>query len=74
MLLIFVFDRLDILPFEDGVFVSAFSTIYKLNDETRDKRHIREKCKVWTPYSSIAARYLYSYYDAEIKYSKEKEK
>ena len=71
MFLIFVLDRLDVLPYEDGAFISAYSRVYKFEDKTRDKRNIRKKCKIWGPYSSIAARYLYRYYDSELKYSSE---
>lgn len=71
MFLIFVLDRLDVLPYEDGAFISAYSKIYKFEDKTRDKRKIRKKCKIWGSYSSIAARYLYRYYDSELKYSNE---
>lgn len=71
MFLIFVLDRLDVLPYEDRAFISAYSKIYKFEDKTRDKRKIRKKCKIWGSYSSIAARYLYRYYDFELKYSNE---
>ena len=57
MYLIFVLDRQDILPFEDGAFLQAYKSVYnarKLNHET-----IMRRCRCWKPYSSIAARYLY---------------
>ena len=71
MLLIFVLDRMDVLPYEDGAFVAAFSKVYKIEDKTRDKRKIRKLCKKWSPYASIASRYLYRFYDSELKYEKE---
>lgn len=68
MLLIFVLDRMDVLPFEDGAFIAAYSMVYKIEDATRDKRYIRKQCEKWIPYSSLAARYLYRFYDSELKY------
>lgn len=62
MYLIFVLDRQDILPFEDGAFLQAYKSVYnarKLNPET-----IKRRCRVWKPYSSIAARYLYRALDS----------
>lgn len=59
MYMIFCLDRLDVLPFEDGAFVSAFEKFYQIYDSTRDKRYIRQYCSCWGNYSSIVARYLY---------------
>ena len=70
MLLIFVLDRMDVLPYEDGAFIAAFSMVYKIEDNTRDRRIVRKQCKKWKPYSSLAARYLYRFYDSELKYKK----
>ncbi len=66
MYLIFVLNRLDVLPFEDGAFMQSFQWLYG----TRDKERIRKVSKAWTPYSSIAARYLYRALD--LGYTKEK--
>lgn len=71
MFLIFVLDRLDVLPYEDKAFITAYSKVYKFEDKTRDKRSLK-KCKIWGPYSSIATRYLYRFYDSELKYLNEK--
>lgn len=57
MFLIFVLDRKDILPFEDGAFLQSFAWLYKTSDLS--KQSISKKCQKWKPYSSIAARYLY---------------
>ena len=62
MYLIFVLDRQNILPYEDGAFMQAYSWLYKTTD-TKSKSIIK-KCKKWEPYSSIAARYLYKALDA----------
>jgi DNA-3-methyladenine glycosylase II len=57
MYLIFVLNRLDVLPYEDGAFLQTYKWLYG----TDDIRHssIKEKCAPWTPYASLAARYLY---------------
>lgn len=67
MYLIFVLNRLDVLPFEDGAFLQSFSWLYKIEQPTRED--IIKKCKKWSPYSSIAARYLYKTLD--MGYTKE---
>ena len=69
MYLIFVLDRQDILPFEDGAFLQSYKWLYnarKLNRST-----IERNCKKWKPYSSIASRYLYRALDGGL--TKEKE-
>lgn len=62
MYLIFVLDRQDILPYEDGAFIQAYRWAYKTEDLSASS--IKKKCKKWKPYSSIAARYLYRALDA----------
>lgn len=57
MYLIFVLQRPDVLPYEDGAFLQAYKWLYKPKDLSREA--IIKKCKKWKPYSSIAARYLY---------------
>ena len=57
MYLIFVLNRQNILPYEDGAFLQSYSWLYKTDD--RKPASIKKKCKKWEPYSSIAARYLY---------------
>ena len=57
MYLIFVLDRLDILPTEDVAFLQAYEWLYKTKD--RSKESVERRCKKWKPYSSVAARYLY---------------
>lgn len=66
MILLFCFERSNVLPLEDGAFVAAFKQAYGFIDDTRDKRHIKEYCKRWEPFSSYAARYLYRAYDLGI--------
>lgn len=57
MYLIFVLDRQDILPTEDVAFLQSYKWMYKTDDVS--KHSVLKKCKKWSPYSSIAARYLY---------------
>ncbi|WP_312444671.1 DNA-3-methyladenine glycosylase family protein [Lacrimispora sp.] len=61
MHLIFVLDRPDILPFEDGAFQQSYRWLYKTNDCSPIA--VKKKCAKWKPYSSIAARYLYRVLD-----------
>lgn len=57
MYLMFVLDRPDILPVEDGAFLQGYRWAYK----TADCKPVSviKKCKKWKPYSSIAARFFY---------------
>lgn len=57
MYLIFVLNRDDVLPYEDAAFLQAYSWAYKTNDLTPTA--VKERCRKWKPYSSIAARYMY---------------
>jgi len=61
MYLIFVLDRLDVLPFEDGAFLQSFHWLYP--HITLEKSSIQLYCNCWKPYSSIASRYLYKALD-----------
>ena len=63
MYLIFILDRKDVLPLEDGAFLKAYKLLYKVNI---DKAEIKRTCQIWKPYSSIAARYLYIALDSHI--------
>lgn len=62
MYLIFALNRQDILPTEDVAFLQGYEWLYKTND--RSEEAIKKKCKKWSPYSSIAARYLYHALDS----------
>jgi DNA-3-methyladenine glycosylase II len=61
MYLIFVLDRPDVLPFEDGAFMQSYKWLYHPSDLS--KNAIIKKCRKWKPYSSIASRYLYKILD-----------
>lgn len=57
MYLIFVLNRLDVLPVEDVAFLQSYKWLYNTDDTSKES--IEKKCKKWKPYSSIAARYMY---------------
>ena len=61
MYLIFVLDRQDVLPLEDGAFLQAYAWLYGTSD--RSAEEIKKRCACWRPYSSIAARYMYRAFD-----------
>ena len=61
MYLIFMLCREDILPYEDGAFLQAYSWLYPMNGSK--PAEIVAACANWRPYSSIAARYLYQALD-----------
>lgn len=62
MYLIFVLNRQDVLPFEDGAFLQVYRWMYKTEDTSRNA--VEQKCQKWKPYSAIAARFLYRALDA----------
>lgn len=57
MYLMFVLNRQDILPVEDGAFLQVYRWMYKTQDCT--EKAVTDKCKKWKPYSSIASRFCY---------------
>jgi DNA-3-methyladenine glycosylase II len=62
MYLIFVLNRLDVLPYEDGAFLQAYKWLYETDNVKPPS--IIERCRMWKPYSSLAARYLYRALDS----------
>lgn len=62
MFLLFVLNRPDVLPFEDGALQQAFAWLYECNEKPT-KDIIEAKCKKWHPYASTASRYLYRVLD-----------
>ena len=57
MYLIFVLNRSNVLPYEDGAFLQTYKWLYKTTDCST--KSIKARCKKWAPYASIAARYFY---------------
>lgn len=62
MYLIFVLDRPDVLPFEDGAFLQAYKWLYQTSDLKPSA--IKRQCAPWSPYSSLATRYMYHALDS----------
>lgn len=62
MFLMFVLERPDILPAEDGAFLQTYRWAYKTDDCS--EKSVYKKCKKWSPYSSIASRFFYRALDA----------
>ena len=62
MYLLFVLQREDILPYEDGAFLQSFKWLYETEDTSKES--VISVCKNWSPYSSTAARYMYRVLDA----------
>lgn len=62
MFLIFALGRQDVLPYEDGAFLSAFKRAFSL--QSYDKDVIYDYCERWRPYRSVAARFLYKALDS----------
>lgn len=57
MYLLFVLNRQDVLPYEDGAFLQSYRWLYKTDDCSPSS--IKKKCSKWSPYSSAAVRYMY---------------
>jgi len=57
MYLLFFLGREDILPYEDGAFIQAYKWLY--DTEGIKPKDIISRCRVWSPYSSLASKYLY---------------
>lgn len=57
MYLLFVLNRQDILPYEDGAFLQSYRWMYKTKECTAQS--VMKRCSKWKPYSSLASQYLY---------------
>ena len=57
MYLLFVLGRPDILPYEDAAFLQSYKWMYNTTDCS--PLSVKKQCQKWSPYSSLAARYLY---------------
>lgn len=61
MYLLFVLNRFDILPYEDGAFLQAYRWLYQTPDTK--PASVKKMCHAWTPYESVAARFMYRLLD-----------
>ena len=57
-------NRPDVLPYEDATFLAAYKWLYRTRNVKLEavKRH----CRKWSPYSSVAAMYLYAAFDRKL--------
>lgn len=62
MYLMFVLDRPDLLPVEDGAFLQVYRWLYKTDDCS--EKSVLKRCKKWSPYSTTASRFFYRALDA----------
>ena len=62
MYLMFVLNRQDVLPVEDGAFLQVYRWMYKTDD--CNEKAVYKKCEKWKPYSTIASRFCYRALDA----------
>lgn len=62
MYLMFVLDRPNLLPVEDGAFLQVYRWLYKTNDCS--EKSVYKRCKKWSPFSTTASRFFYRALDA----------
>lgn len=62
MYLMFVLDRPNIIPVEDGAFLQVYKWVYKTDDCS--EKAVYKKCTKWSPYATIASRFFYRALDA----------
>lgn len=62
MYLMFVLDRPNIIPVEDGAFLQVYRWVYKTDDCT--EKAVSRRCKKWSPYATIASRFFYKALDS----------
>lgn len=77
MILIFTLKRPDVFSYKDLALVSAVHHLYKINPKKHTPKKLKEKVlKItdsWTPYRSLASRYLWEFND-EMKRQKKLKK
>lgn len=57
MYLIFVLDRPNVLPYEDVAFLQGYGWMWNTHDYK--KQSVVKRGRKWSPYASIAVRYMY---------------
>lgn len=62
MCLMFVLDRPNIIPVEDGAFLQVYKWLYKTEDCS--EKAVYRKCKKWSPHATTASRFFYRALDA----------
>ncbi len=61
MYLLFVLNRSDILPYEDGAFLQAYRWLYQTSDTKPES--VKKMVQAWTSHESVAARFMYRLLD-----------
>lgn len=56
--------RPDVLPYEDATFLAAYKWLYRTRNVKPEA--VRRRCRKWSPYSSVAAMYLYAAFDRKL--------
>ena len=64
MILIFTLERPDILPMTDYQFRKAMCELYHLPEDKQLTPRIAELAEAWSPYRSLAVRYLWRWREA----------
>ena len=57
MCLMFVLNRPNIIPFEDGAFLQTYRWLYKTGDCSPES--VKKRCSKWSPYATAASRFFY---------------
>lgn len=57
MCLIFIMNRPNVVPHEDGAFLQTYRWLYKTDDCSPES--IKKRCRKWSPYATTATRYFY---------------
>ena len=70
MILMFYFDRQNIVPIEDFAFIRGYNHLYNTN---KTPTQISLDFKRFEPYMSIASRYVYAYADDTFKNTQKKQ-
>lgn len=68
MFFIFSLNRSNVLPYEDVAFLQGYKWVYSINET--DYSSVHKKCRKWSPYASIATRYMYKAVDLELTKNK----
>lgn len=57
-------NRPDVLPYEDATFLAAYKWLYRTRNVKPEA--VKRRCRKWSPYSSVAAMYLYAAFDRKL--------
>lgn len=67
MILLYTLDRPNIIPIDDFHLKQIMTNLYKLNPDYKLKSQITNISNNWSPYKSIAVKYLLAYKTFSIK-------